>query len=202
MQPFFVFAFVRRCGIISSCNQTKGGFVNLSPSDLNANEILPLKLLDEAGVSYVRLTHPAACTMELCRGIGEEYGARHPKNLFLANKHGTEFFLLMMDAEKTYRTSIVSKKLGSTRLSFGTPEQLKELLGLEQGSVSVLGMVNECAVKAYREGKLHLAIDRDVLERESILVHPNDNRASLVIKTADLIHFLEKMGIVITVIDI
>ena len=166
------------------------------------NEVPVLKMLDEAGVPYVRLTHPAADTMELCRGIGEEYGARHPKNLFLANKHGTGFFLLMMDAAKPYRTSIVSKKLGSTRLSFGSPEQLGEVLGLKQGSVSVLGMVNECALKAYREGKLHAAIDRDVLEREYILVHPNDNRASLVIKTAELMRFLEGMGIAPTVLDI
>ena len=162
----------------------------------------PLSMLEEAGVGYVRLTHPAADTMELCRGIGEEYGARHPKNLFLANKHGTEFFLLLMDAQKPYRTSVVSKLLGSTRLSFGSPEQLNSVMGLKQGSVSVLGFTNECALEAYRAGKLHLVFDSDVIARERILVHPNDNRASLVIKTEELIRFLDRLGIAYSVIDI
>ena len=162
----------------------------------------PLAMLEEAGVSYIRLTHTAADTMELCRGIGEEYGARHPKNLFLANKHGTEFFLLMMDAEKPYRTSVVSKLLGSTRLSFGSPEQLDAVMGLRQGSVSVLGFVNECAMEAYRAGKLHLVFDGEVISMERILVHPNDNRVSLVVETAGLKRFLESLGIAYSVIDI
>ena len=204
MQPFFGFAFPGRCGIIVFRKRTKGFFPRMNGTfdQLHENELPPLKKLEEAGVGFIRITHPAADTMELCRGIGEEYGAKHPKNLFLANKHGTEFFLLLMDAEKPYRTSIVSKKLGSTRLSFGGSEQLHDVLGLRQGSVSVLGMVNECALSAYREGKLHVAIDREVLERELLLVHPNDNRASLVIKTSELMRFLEGMGIVPVILDI
>ena len=135
MQPFFGFAFPGRCGIIVFRKRTKGFFPRMNGTfdQLHENELPPLKKLEEAGVGFIRITHPAADTMELCRGIGEEYGAKHPKNLFLANKHGTEFFLLLMDAEKPYRTSIVSKKLGSTRLSFGGSEQLHDVLGLRQG---------------------------------------------------------------------
>ncbi len=154
----------------------------------------PEEALEKAGIGFIRLAHPEADTMEKCRGIGEEYGARHCKNLFLANKHGTNFFLLLMDPDKPYRTSEVSRKLGSTRLSFGTPEQLYAVLGLGPGSVSVMGLVNECARKAYDEGRLHIAIDGALLSRERICVHPNTGEATLVLATKDLIRFLESGG--------
>ena len=158
-------------------------------------ELRVLAALDEAGIDYVRLTHPEASTMELCRGIGEEFGAEHCKNLFLANKHGTRFYLLLMDASKPYRTSEVSRRLGSTRLSFGSEEQLHRILGLRQGSVSALGMLNPCAREAYEAGVLRVAIDSGLMKRERICVHPNVNTSTLVVQTRDLVGFLEKMGI-------
>ena len=157
-------------------------------------ELAPLRALDELGIHYVRIAHPPANTMELCEGIGGEYGARHCKNLFLTNRGGNNFFLLLMSPDKPYRTSDVSKKLGVSRLSFASAEQLKTVLGLAQGSVSVMGMVNDSAKAAYLEGRLHIAIDADLLERPSICVHPNTNTATLVLSTADLIRFLNELG--------
>ena len=176
--------------------------MDISRGPLLEEELAPIGALERAGVEFVRLTHPAASTMELCRGIGEEYGAAHCKNLFLANKHGTHFFLLLMEAEKPYRTSDVSKKLGSTRLSFGTPEQLWAVMGLKQGSVSALGLVNPCTREAYAEGKLEVAVDSDLLKREKLCVHPNVNTSSLVVGTADLMRFLEKEGFTPKITDI
>lgn len=158
--------------------------------------------LDQAGVPYVRIAHPAASTMELCRGIGEEYGAAHCKNLFLTNKRGTLFYLLLMDPDKPFRTSEVSRKLGVTRMSFGGPEMLREIMGLEQGSVTVLGLVNDCAKEAYREGRLRVAVDSSLFEREKLCVHPNTNTASLVIASADIKRFLDTLGIAYSTVDI
>lgn len=161
---------------------------------LSEKELAPLAALDEAGVSCIRIEHAPADTMELCQGIGAEYGAKHCKNLFLTNKRGDNFFLLMMDADTPYKTSDVSRKLGSTRLSFASPEQLRSVLGLEPGAVSVMGLVNECAKEAYKNGRLHLAIDSKLLSMERICVHPNVNTASLVISMRDLLRFLEHSG--------
>lgn len=165
-------------------------------------EIKPLSVLDEAGISYIRLEHERADTMELCADIGKEYGAKHCKNLFLTNRNGSVFYLLMMDAEKPFRTSIVSKSLGSTRLSFGSDEKLREILGLEPGSVSVMGLVNDCARKAFKDGKLKIAIDSELFSRELILVHPNTNTASLVLKTSDIKKLLLHLGIDFITVDI
>lgn len=165
-------------------------------------ELGAIRALADAGVEFIRLTHPAADTMELCRGIGAEYGASHCKNLFLVNKRGDRFCLLLMAPDKPFRTSEVSKALGVTRMSFASPDQLKEVLGLEPGCVSVMGLVNECAKKAYAEGRLFIAIDEELLSREHICVHPNTDKATLVIETKGLIRLLEHLGLDHSVIGI
>lgn len=165
-------------------------------------EIRPIRALEEAGIGYVRLTHPAADTMEKCVGIGAGLNARHCKNLFLTNRSGNRFCLLLMDADKPYRTSDVSKKLGLPRLSFASAEQLFEVMGLTQGSVTILGLVNDCAKRYYAEGKLKIAVDSELLTREKLCVHPNINTASLVISSKDLIRFLEYYGFEYTVTDV
>ena len=123
-----------------------------------------------------------------------ELNAEHCKNLFLTNRSGNRFWLLMMDAHKPYRTADVSKKLGSSRLSFASAEQLREVMGLEQGSVTVLGLVNESAKRAVSNGGLSVAIDSGLLERENICVHPNVSSRTLVLKTRDVIRFLDAIG--------
>ena len=169
----------------------------ISPSELAAAEALR-----RYGVEFIRIKHAPADTMELCRGIGAEYGARHCKNLFLTNRSGNEFHLLLMDPEKPYRTSEVSKKLGVSRLSFGTPEQLMAVLGLTPGCVSILGMLNECAAQAYAAGRLHIAIDEDVLKWERICVHPNTDTATFVVKTAELVRLLYDMGFEFSAVEV
>jgi Ala-tRNA(Pro) deacylase len=140
--------------------------------------------------------------MELCRGIGSEYGAKHCKNLFLASRNGKRFCLLMMDAEKPFNTGEVSKKLGLPRMGFGTEEQLFDVLGLEQGSVSALGLLNGSAGKAYKDGSLKLAVDSSVRNGEMICVHPNTNTATLVMKTDDLFDFLGSKGFNFEIIEV
>ena len=161
-----------------------------------------IEAVERIGAKYVRLTHPAASTMELCCGIGEEYGARHCKNLFLTNKSGKSFFLLLMDPDKPYRTSEVSRKLGSSRLSFGTAEQLHAVLGLEPGSVSVMGIVNDPAREAYARGALHIAVDTALLKNERICVHPNTNLSTLVMRTEDVLRFIEANGFEYTAVEV
>ncbi|MCR5808560.1 MAG: prolyl-tRNA synthetase associated domain-containing protein [Clostridiales bacterium] len=165
-------------------------------------EIRAEACLREAGVDFIRIEHAKANTMELCRGIGAEYCASHCKNLLLVNRSGTEFHLLLMEPDKPYRTSEVSKKLGVSRLSFASPEQLRETLCLEPGSVSILGMTNECAEELYKKGRLSIAIDSDLLKRDRICVHPNADTATLVLSVKELMRFLEFRGFSAAVVDI
>ena len=151
---------------------------------MNEKELPVYAALDRMGIEYTRIEHPAAATMEACAAIGEGTGASHCKNLFLTNRQGTAFFLVMLGSSKKFRTASVSKQLGVARLSFTTAEQLENILGLTQGSVTVTGLLNDTT------HCVRVAIDRDLLNEERILIHPNINTASLVVKTSDILRFL------------
>ncbi len=136
--------------------------------------------LDSIGVKYTRVDHEEAMSMEACREIDEKLGTTICKNLFLCTRNKSEFYLLMMPGKKNFRTSSVSSQLGTSRLSFGDPEDMLAFLDLTPGSVSVLGLMND------KEGKVKLVIDRDVLAGEWVGCHPCINTTSLRIATSDL----------------
>ena len=72
--------------------------------------------------------------MKDCALIGAARGARHFKNLFLTNRQGNAFYLLMPGVKKRFRPAKVSRLLGVSRLSFASPEKLLEKLGSLPGA--------------------------------------------------------------------
>ena len=143
-------------------------------------ELRVYDLLDGLGIEYQRIDHQAAMTMEDCVEIDKKLDAVICKNLLLCNRQCTAFYLLMIPGEKVFKTSVLSKQIGSSRLSFAGPEYMEAYLDITPGSVSVLGLMND------RENHVQLLIDEDVLKGEYFGCHPCINTSSLRLKTADL----------------
>ena len=143
-------------------------------------EIRCYDLLDKLGVEYQRIDHEAAMTMEACVEIDKVLDATICKNLLLCNRQNTSFYLLMIPGDKVFKTSVLSKEIGSSRLSFAKPEYMLEYLDITPGSVSVLGLMND------HDHHVELLMDADVLKGEYFGCHPCINTSSLRIKTADL----------------
>ncbi len=145
-------------------------------------------MLDRLGIGYERVDHGHADTIEACHEIESTLGAKICKNLFLTNRQQTEFYLLLMPGDKPFKTKLLSKQIGTARLSFASPEHMQELLDITPGSVSVLGLMND-------KGRVHLVIDGDLLEDEFIGCHPCINTSTLKIKTADITEkFVPEVG--------
>ena len=144
-------------------------------------EIRCYDLLDSLGVAYQRIDHEAAMTMEACAAIDESLGATICKNLMLCNRQCTQFYLLLTPGEKVFKTSELSKKIGSSRLSFAKGEYMEAFLDITPGSLSILGLMND------KENRVSLLIDEDVLKGEYIGMHPCINTSSLKLRTADLV---------------
>ena len=144
-------------------------------------EIRTYDLLDSLGISYQRTDHEATDTMEECNKIDAVLGVVICKNLFLCNKQATKFYLLMMPSDKVFKTKEVSHQIGSSRLSFASPEDMIKHLGLEPGSVSIMGLMNDL------DDSVQLLIDEDVLKDEYLGCHPCVNTSSLKIRTLDII---------------
>lgn len=158
---------------------------NGRPADLSGRldkEKRVYDLLDELGIEYARVDHPAAETMEACEEIEKVLGVEICKNLFLCNRQKTDFYLLMMPGSKPFKTKDITKQLGCARLSFAGAEFMQEFLDITPGSVSVMGLMND------KENSVRLVIDKDILDGEYIGCHPCINTSSLSIKTQDIIN--------------
>ena len=152
-------------------------------SDRLEKEIQVYDFLDKLGVSYQRVDHEAAMTMEACEEIDRTLGDDTSicKNLFLCNRQETAFYLLMIPDTKVFHTKDLSAQIGSARLSFAKAEYMQQLLNITPGSVSVLGLMNDTA------HKVQLLIDEDVLASEYVGCHPCINTSSLRLRTRDLV---------------
>lgn len=158
--------------------------LNGRPEDISGRlnrEIRTYDLLDSLSISFQRTDHEATDTMEECNEIDSILGVVICKNLFLCNKQATKFYLLMMPGNKVFKTKEVSHQIGSTRLSFASPDNMMKHLGLEPGSVSIMGLMND------HENAVQLLIDEDVLKDEYLGCHPCVNTSSLKIRTSDII---------------
>lgn len=154
--------------------------------------------LDARGIRYEWYEHPEAPTCEIalqyCRGDG----ARHCKNLFFRNHKGNRHYLVCLhcdydlpihDLEQMLKASLVAKGQPSCgKLSFASPERMERYLGLEPGSVSPFGLINDA------EHHVHLFLDARLQTAESLSFHPNDCRGTVVITREDFERYLACVG--------
>ena len=158
--------------------------VNGRPGDCTGRlekEVRVYDLLDGLNIGYQRIDHEATMTMEACAAVDEVLEATICKNLLLCNRQHTAFYLLLLPGDKVFKTSALSKQIGSSRLSFADHKYMEEYLDITPGSVSIMGLMND------HDHHVQLLIDEDVLKGEYIGCHPCINTSSLRFKTADLV---------------
>ena len=152
-------------------------------------EMRSYALLDSLGLEYRRVDHEHADTIEACEQVEGLLECKICKNLFLTNRQQTDFYLLIMPGEKPFKTKLLSKQIGSARLSFASAEHMEKYLDITPGSVSILGLMND------KGGAVRLLVDRDLLNEEYFGCHPCINTSSLRLKTADVLEkLLPAMG--------
>ena len=153
------------------------------PQDISGRqdrEIRVYDFLDNLGIEYYRVDHETAMTMEDCEAIDVALETVMCKNLVLCNRQHTQFYLLMMPANKPFKTKDVSHMINSARLSFAEPEYLEKYLDVLPGSVSIMGLMND------KENKIQLLVDREVMGPDFVGCHPCANTTSLKIPTSDV----------------
>ena len=144
--------------------------------------------LDQLGISYIRVEHDHADTMEDCLLIEAQLEARICKNLFLCNRQGTQYYLLMMHGDKPFKTKFLSAQLGCSRLSFADENHMKELLHTIPGSVSALELLFD------PENRVQLVIDRDLMADEYISGHPGLSTSTVRLTREDMLKYVAAVG--------
>ena len=144
-------------------------------------EIRTYDLLDKLGITYERVDHEEANTMEACLAIDEVLApAVICKNLFLCNTQKTRFYLLMIREDKKFKTKEISHQINSARLSFAPAEYMEQFLDITPGSVSVMGLMND------KDNQVTLLVDEDILKEELFGCHPCINTSSIRLKVSDV----------------
>jgi Ala-tRNA(Pro) deacylase len=147
-----------------------------------------LALLDELAISYDRYDHAPVNTCEEAELAVPSVDAVQTKNLFLRDKRGRRHILLVTSCEKSVDLKAFRERCGADHLSFASPERLAKYLGVEPGSVTVLGLFvdSERAVELY--------VDADVWRAARWRCHPMVNSATLVLTREDIEVFLARTG--------
>ena len=143
-------------------------------------------LLDERGISYEVYHHEAVYTVAEADELVPQI-AIPTKNLFLRDDKKRQFFLVVADEHTTVDLKHLHKQLGSRRLSFASPEMLKEKLGLDLGSVTPFGILNDeshAVTLVFDEGLAH----------ERFNAHPMVNTATMYVWLDDVLPLFEEHG--------
>lgn len=144
--------------------------------------------LEEKNIPFEWVEHKAVYTIEEMEDLGLEDMEDVAKNLFLRDQKGKRHFLIVIRANKQANLKELGEKLGIGKLSFASEERLDKYMKLKKGAVTPLGVLNDenCAVEVF--------FDEDFLKMEKIGVHPNDNTASVYLKTEDLLNIIREHG--------
>ena len=140
------------------------------------------------GIEYQRHDHPPVFTCEEEAQHVPESGAARTKNLFFRDRKGKRHLLLVTLCSKQVSIDAFSEISGADRLSFASPERMMKYLGVQPGSVTVLGLMND-PTRA-----VELFIDADVWAAPSIHAHPLRNDATFVLTHDALVRFLAATG--------
>lgn len=137
------------------------------------------EVLNKLDIDYEEIEHQAIYTVEEAKRCENMLDGIGCKNLFLTDKNG-HYYLYVLKDDKRADLKKLALKLKVLRLTFGSEEDLRKLLGLSKGSVTPLGIIND------KDNKVVLVFDKEIVD-ERILCHPNVNTKTISISWNDLI---------------
>lgn len=145
-------------------------------------------LLSQLGIDFEYHEHPPLATIDDAITHWKDYNSGRCKNIFFRNHKGNRHYLVILEHLQKLDIHDLEKRLKQGKLSFASDQRLKKYLGVEPGSVSPFGLINDS------DKHLHLFIDENLLAEERLAFHPNDNTATLVISKHDFLRFLKYVG--------
>ena len=170
--------------------------VNISEQQMGISERQEkvITYLKEHDIPFTYYNHPEGKTIEEAKRWWRADGSVHCKNLFFRNHKGNRHYLVCFNCdhdldihylEHRLKESLISQGLPSCgKLSFASPERMIRYLGLEPGSVSPFGLINDT------ENHVHLFLDDELRNATTLSFHPNDCRGTVVIKREDFERYL------------
>jgi Ala-tRNA(Pro) deacylase len=147
-----------------------------------------LAYLDSLGIEHRTVTHPPVFTVEEARASRGEALGGHTKNLFLRDKKGA-LYLVVAPEDATIELKSLHRLLGASgRFSFGSADLMRELLGVEPGSVTPFAVIND------KSRRVTVILDAGLMAHDVPNFHPLVNIGTTTISREGLVKFLEATG--------
>lgn len=153
--------------------------------------------LDKTQIWHEVTEHPAVYNMEELAQVELPYPDRDAKNLFVRDDKRRNYYLITVWGDKRVNLKDFRRKQGTKPLTFASPEELQEILGLIPGAVTPFGLLNDNSCK------VHFYIDRDFWQGSGLIgVHPNDNTATVWLKVGDLVTLIQEHGTTVDIVEL
>lgn len=146
-----------------------------------------LARFDALGIATKTIDHAPVFTVEEARALRGEIPGGHCKNLFLKDEKGAIYLIVCLEDARV-DLKAAPARIGSRRLTFGKPDLLMDVLGVEPGSVTPFGLINDTT------GRATVILDAVMMEQEWLNYHPLRNDATTTIRAADLLAFIRATG--------
>jgi len=144
--------------------------------------------LDDLGIVSSTVEHAPLYTVEQSQALRGTIPGAHTKNLFLKDKDGRMALVVAKEDTKVDLKGL-AKQLGFGRFSFGKPELMMAVLGIEPGSVTAFSLVNETSRQLAA-----VVVDEALMDFSEVNCHPLVNSATTRLATKDLLRFMEACG--------
>lgn len=162
---------------------------------MNKQEIY--NYLKEQNIWHEVTEHKAVFNMEELAEVNIPYPEADAKNLFVCDDKKRNYYLITVKGDKRVDLKEFRKKNNTRPLRFASENDLMDILGLIPGAVTPLGILND------EERKVQVFLDREFLEgRKLIGVHPNENTATVWLKTEDLLDIIKEHGNPVQVLEL
>lgn len=153
--------------------------------------------LDEKHIAHEITEHAAVYNMEELAQVELPCPDRDAKNLFVRDDKRRQYYLITVRGDKRVNLKEFRRRQGTKALTFASPEELQQILGLTPGAVTPFGLLNDGA------GRVHFYIDRDFWQGSGLIgVHPNDNTATVWLQARDLITLLRDRGVAVDIVEL
>jgi Ala-tRNA(Pro) deacylase len=144
--------------------------------------------LKDLNISFDYYEHPPVPTIEEAKKYWVDIEATHCKNLFFRNHKGNKHYLVVLDCNYDLHIHELEKKLKQGKISFASEQRMEKHLGVQPGSVSPFGLIND------KEKHVHVFFDESLKKAEKISFHPNINTTSIVLLFSDFMKYIESTG--------
>lgn len=147
-----------------------------------------LEILKNLSIQFEIFEHQPLPTIEIAMEVWKDIDATHCKNLFFRNHKGNKHYLVILESNHALDIHDLEKRLKQGKISFASQKRMDKYLGVQAGSVSPFGLIND------KEDHVHLFLDQNLQNSEKISFHPNINTASIVISFNDFMKYLKQVG--------